>query len=118
RRGGGQLYALRACLHFGELDHFERASPVGQAADEAALLERRDQPVHARLGFELERFAHLVEARGNAVLFQALVDEQQQFALLGGEHGWSLPVGTNGERVGNKGPAVKSPRRSLSRRSV
>ena len=69
----------------------------GQPPDEAALLERRNQPMHARLGLEVERFAHLVEAWGNAALFQAAIDEQQQFTLFRGEHGVTPPK----ERTGN-----------------
>ena len=43
--------------------HLERARAVGQAADEAAFLERRDQPVHAGLALEVERILHFLERR-------------------------------------------------------
>jgi hypothetical protein len=33
-----------------QLDHFDRARPIGQAADEAALLQRRDQAMDAGFG--------------------------------------------------------------------
>ena len=47
-----------------QFDHLERTRAVGQPADKPAFLQRRNQPVHARLRFEVERLAHLVEARG------------------------------------------------------
>src|SRR5206468_2931137 len=91
----------------------------GEPPNEAALLERRDQPMHARLRFEIQRLAHFVEARADPVLLQASIDEEQQFALLGGEHWPSLPrVGTNGELLGNKMPAVKRCRAISSRCSA
>src|SRR5437868_2268448 len=77
--------------HVRKLQHLERTSPVRQPANEPALLERRDQPVHARLGLEIERLPHFVEARADTALLEAVVDEEQQFALLGGEHRPSLP---------------------------
>ena len=52
-----------------------RAGAVRQAADEAALLQRRDQPVNAGLGPQIERVLHLVEGRRHAGLLQPLVDE-------------------------------------------
>jgi len=48
--------------------------------------------MNPRLRLEVERLAHLVEAGANAFVFQAIVDEQQQFALLGGEHRPLLPL--------------------------
>ena len=53
---------------FGQLDHLDRARPVGQPADEAALFQRGDQPVNAGLGAQIERVLHLVEGRRNARL--------------------------------------------------
>ena len=90
----------------GHLDHFERARPVGQAADEAALLERRDQPVHPRFGFEVERILHLLERRRHAGLAEMVVDVAKKLMLLARQH---VPgsLGTNAERVGNVGIAVK-----------
>src|SRR5690242_17258186 len=61
----------------------------------------------ARVGLEIERLTHFVEARRNAALLEAIVDEQQQFALFRGEHRPSLPTRTNGERVLNKRARVK-----------
>jgi hypothetical protein len=69
-----------------QLDHLQRPGPVGQAADEAALLERRDQPVDARLGRQVQRLLHLVEGGGDAGLLDPFVDEHQQLVLLAREH--------------------------------
>src|ERR1043166_7242978 len=63
----------------GKPHHFDRARPVGEAPDEATLLERSDQAVDARLRSEVQRVLHLVERWGNARLLEALVDEAQQF---------------------------------------
>ena len=52
----------------GQFQHFQSARPVGQAADEVALLERADQPVNAGLGLEPERFLHFLERGGNAAI--------------------------------------------------
>ena len=46
--------------------HLDGAGAIGQAADEAALLERLDQPVDAGLGAQVERILHLVEGRRDA----------------------------------------------------
>ena len=69
-----------------QLDHLDGARPVGQAADEAALLERRDQPVNARLGPQVQRILHLVEGGRHAGLLQTLMDEPQEFELLASQH--------------------------------
>src|SRR5690606_6332743 len=91
--------------------HFERAGAVGQAADEAALLERRDQAMHAGLALEVERFLHLLERRGNSRLLQLALDEAKEFVLLGGQHEEALPnrsnSGTNEEQVSNSAARVK-----------
>ena len=71
---------------FGQLDHLDGARPVGQAADEAALLQRRDQPVDAGFGAQVERVLHLVEGGRNARFLQPLVDEAQQLELFAGQH--------------------------------
>ena len=79
---------------FGLAGDFERAGPVRQAADEAALLQRRDQPMHAGLALEVERFLHFLERGGNARLLQLALDEQKEFVLLGRQHqALSLNVG-------------------------
>ena len=69
-----------------QLQHFKRPRTVGQAAQEAALLERRDQPVDAGLGRQIQGFLHLVERGGDASLLDPVVDEQQEFALFLREH--------------------------------
>ena len=51
---------------FGQLDHLDGARPIGQAADEAALLERGDQAVDARFRTQVERVLHLVEGGRHA----------------------------------------------------
>ena len=69
---------------FGQLDHFDGARPVGQAADEAALLQRRDQPVDAGFGTQVERVLHFIERGGYPGFGQPLVDEAQELELLAG----------------------------------
>jgi hypothetical protein len=59
---------------------------VRQTADEAAFLQRRDQPVDAGFGAQIERILHLIERRRNAILLHALMDEHEQIALLFGQH--------------------------------
>ena len=58
----------------GQAQHLERAGAVGQAADEAALLKRNDQPVDAGFGAQIERVLHLVEGGRNAGFLQPLVE--------------------------------------------
>ncbi len=71
---------------FGQPHDLHGARPVGQAAHEAALLERGDQPVDAGLRLEVERLLHLVEGRGYARLLQPLMDEHEKLFLLRCEH--------------------------------
>src|ERR1700722_12723670 len=71
---------------FGELDHLNGTSAVRQAADKAALLKRRDQPVNAGLGAKIERILHLVKGGRNAGLLQSLMDKTQELSLLACEH--------------------------------
>jgi hypothetical protein len=73
-------------IGFRQLDDFERARPVRQAANEAALLKRRDQPVNAGFRGEVECILHFVEGRRNAGLLHPFVNEQKQFLLLACEH--------------------------------
>ena len=75
---------------FGQLDHFDGARPVGQAADEAALFQRRNQPMDAGFGAQVERVLHFVEGGRHAGFGQPLVDEAQELELLAGQH-LSLP---------------------------
>src|SRR5262249_4207355 len=67
-------------------DHLDRTRAVRQAADEAALLERGDQPVDARLRAQVERVLHLVEGGRHPALLEPLVDEPQEFELLARQH--------------------------------
>ncbi len=69
---------------FGQLDHFNGARPVGQAADEAALLQRRDQPVNAGFGTQVEGVLHFIERGGHPRLGEPLMDEAQELELLAG----------------------------------
>ena len=62
----------------------KRPRAVGQAAQEAALLQPGDQAVDAGLRLQAQRLLHLVEGGRHARLVEALVDEQQQFVLLAG----------------------------------
>ena len=75
--GGGQ---------FGQLDDLDGAGAVGQAADEAALLERRDEAVDAGFRAQVERILHLVEGGRYAGLFQPFIDETQKFILFARKH--------------------------------
>ncbi|MNI51588.1 hypothetical protein D3C73_1063210 [compost metagenome] len=79
-RGGGRRL-------FRQLDHLQRAGAMGQTADEAAFLQRRDQAVDAGFGRQVQRFLHLVEGRRNARLPDALMNEHQEFVLFLCEHG-------------------------------
>ena len=74
----------------GKLDDLERARPMGQAADEAALLERGDQAVDPRFRSQVESLLHFVEGRRYPRFLEAFVDEHQKLELLFGEHG-SIP---------------------------
>jgi ComEC/Rec2-related protein len=74
-----------------QLDDLDGARPVGKAADEAALLQGRDQPVDAGFRPQIERVLHLVERGRNSGFFQPLVDEAQKLELLASEHAWFLP---------------------------
>ena len=73
---------------FRQLDHLDGAGTVRQAADEAALLQRRDEPVDAGFGTQIESVLHLVEGGRHAGLLQTLVNEAQQLELLAGQHPW------------------------------
>ena len=72
--------------------HFKRAGPVGQAADEPAFLKRRDQAVHARLRLEIERILHFLKRRRNPTLFETGLDETDQLVLLAGKHSGATPL--------------------------
>jgi len=70
----------------GQLQHFERARTIGQAAQEAAFLERADQPVDARFRLEAQRLLHFLERRRDAAGVEPFLDEVEQFMLLRGQH--------------------------------
>ncbi len=70
----------------GHFENFQGAGAVGQAADKTALLKPGDEAVNARLGFQPQGILHFVVGGGNAGLFQAFVDEHQQFVLFLREH--------------------------------
>src|SRR5690349_13101203 len=74
------------CRGFRQLQNLERSGPVRQPSDEPSLFKSRDQPMNPRLRLEVERLAHLVEAWTYTGIVQALVDEEEQFMLLGREH--------------------------------
>src|SRR5262252_10648025 len=69
-----------------QFDHLDGAGTIGQPANEAALLERRDQAMDPGFRTQIERVLHLVEGGRHAGLLEALVDEAQQFELFSGQH--------------------------------
>jgi hypothetical protein len=62
------------------------ARPLGQAAEEPALLQRRDQAMDPGLGRQVQRFLHLIEGGRDAAFLDPFMDEHEQFVLLTGEH--------------------------------
>ncbi len=84
------LLSGRAADGLGQANDLQRPGAVGQAANEAALFERRDQAMDAGFGFEIERVLHLVERGRNAGFAQAFMDEAEQFVLFSRQHGWPL----------------------------
>jgi competence protein ComEC len=70
----------------GQAQDLDGAGAVGQAADEAALLERGDQAVNAGFGAQAQGLLHLVEGGRDAIALHPLVDEHQEFVLLPGQH--------------------------------
>src|SRR3954469_8588761 len=74
--------AAGGCLELRQLDDFNRTSAVGQASDEATLLERRDQAMDARLRAQVERILHLVEGGRYAAFLQTFTDEPQKLVLF------------------------------------
>src|SRR5262249_2115058 len=51
-----------------QLDHLDGAGTIGQAANEAALLQRRDEPMDPGFRAQIERVLHLVEGRRHSGL--------------------------------------------------
>ena len=78
----------------GQLDDLDGAGAVGQAADEAALLQRRDQAVDAGLRAQVERVLHLVEGGRHAGLLQPLIDETQKLKLFARQHRHGVSPGS------------------------
>jgi hypothetical protein len=76
----------------GQTDHLDRARTVGQPANEAALLERRDQAVDPGFGTQIERLLHLVEGRRHAGLLQPLMNKAEQLVLLARQHSQFPPM--------------------------
>ena len=70
----------------GQADDFHGTGAVGQAADKAALLQRRDQPMNPGLRLEIEGLLHLVERGWHPRLLQPLMDEHEKLFLLQCEH--------------------------------
>ncbi len=71
-----------AAWKLGQLDHLDGAGAVGQAPDEAALLERGDQAMDARFRAQVERVLHLVEGGRHAAFLQPFADEPQELVLF------------------------------------
>ena len=59
---------------------------MGELADEAALLQGRNQSVDAGFGAQVQRLLHFLERRRNAGFLQPLVNEHEQFVLFAREH--------------------------------
>jgi hypothetical protein len=78
--------AVAGAGELGQLDDFDGAGAVGQAADEAAFFQRGDEAVDAGLGAQVERILHLVEGGRHTGLFQPFIDETQKFVLFAREH--------------------------------
>ena len=79
--------AARNLLQAGrQTKHFERPRPVGQPSDIAALLEPGDQTMNARLRFQLESAAHLLEGGRHTMLIQIVLDEFQKLMLTLSQH--------------------------------
>src|SRR5437868_4292663 len=89
---GGRPYPFRRV--FGKADDLERARPLFQAADVAALLECRDQAVNARFGTQIERVFHFIERGGDAGFAHPLVNEHEKLILLLRQHvtPWALGI--------------------------
>ncbi len=69
-----------------QLDDLDGAGAVRQAADEAALLQRRDQAVDARFRAQIQRVLHLVEGGWHACFLEPFIDEPQKLVLFARQH--------------------------------
>ena len=74
-----------------KFDDLKSPRAMGEAAQEPAFFKRRDQPVNARLGGQIECILHLIKGRRHAGFLDALMDEHQQFVLFTGQHGQVEP---------------------------
>jgi ComEC/Rec2-related protein len=84
--GSGANRGLRIGHVLRLAQHFEGAGAVGQATDEAALLECRDQPVDARFRLEVKRFLHLLKRWRYAGFLKPGLNEADQLVLLARQH--------------------------------
>jgi len=87
---GGRTQGFRDIVR--QLHDFERPRALLHAAQEPALLKRRDQPVDTGFGFEVQRVLHFIERRRDAALAYPLVDEHQKLVLFAGEHCSTPPL--------------------------
>ena len=71
---------------FGKPQDFDGSGAIGQAANEAALLERHDEPMNSRLRAQFQRLFHFIERRRHPLVLQALVYKTQKLALLFRQH--------------------------------
>src|SRR6476660_4534166 len=78
----GRLPSSSAAGKLGQLDDFDGAGAVGQAADETALLQRRNEAVDSGFRTQIERVLHLVEGGRYPGLVQPFIDETQKFILF------------------------------------
>ena len=97
-----------------QLDDLDGAGAIGQAADEAALLQRGDEAVDAGLRAQVERVLHLVEGGRYAGLFQPFIDETQKFILFARKHleqspGWHRAFGSETSRPASRARSPKLP---------
>ena len=113
---------LPAAAELRQLDDFDGAGAVGQAADEAALLQRRDEAVDSGFRAQVERVLHLVEGGRYAGFFQPFIDETQKFILFARKHlehspGWrrlSVPNRQGPSRESPKLPTIDTSSRNKS----
>ena len=62
---------------FGQPQDLDRPGAIGEAPDEAALLERHDETMNSGFRAQVQRFFHFIERRRHARVLQALMDESQ-----------------------------------------
>ena len=86
RREAATAVAASGASELGQLDDFDGAGAVGQAADEATLFQRGDEAVDTRLRAQVERVLHFIEGRRHAGLLQPFIDETQKFILFARKH--------------------------------